>query len=72
MSRVICGCSAVIERIDDGLDELRAGECSICVLNEGRYDRSPHWQEPKVVSTNIERSQLEQFGREYNQKRGKK
>lgn len=45
MSRVVCGCSLLISRIDDGKDEMRLGECEVCTANKGDYTKSPHWTE---------------------------
>lgn len=45
MSKIICGCSLVIERIQDGKDEHYAGECETCIKNKGVYTKSPHWVE---------------------------
>jgi hypothetical protein len=47
MSRVVCGCSVLILRVDDGQDKILAGECELCDSNGGRYDRSPHYHELK-------------------------
>lgn len=45
ISRIICGCSFVVERIQDGQDLNLAGDCEICCKSGGRYDRSPHFKE---------------------------
>lgn len=57
MKRVIieCGCGVVVESRDYDNDsqefdmQILAGECEICVRNNGRYDRSPHWTETQHV-----------------------
>jgi len=54
MSRVVCGCSVVIMKIQDGKNIDFAGECEICVSNGGRYDRSPFWKEQKIIETTVQ------------------
>ena len=49
MSRIECGCSKVLERIQDGKDNIYAGECEVCSANSGRYDRSSNWREIQPI-----------------------
>ena len=64
MSRVLCGCSVLIEVIQDGKDNWYAGECGICQRNEGRYDRSPHWKELQPIDQTTLDKVREKFQKE--------
>lgn len=45
MSRLTCGCSYVILRVDDKKSHEYIGICDICIKNDGDYTKSPHWKE---------------------------
>ena len=48
MSRIVCGCSKVVQRLDDGKNQEIVGECEICALT-GDYSKSPDWKELIVI-----------------------
>lgn len=50
MTRLVCPCSAVVERINDGKNEEVYAECPICSANGGHYALSPHWKELKPAA----------------------
>ena len=45
MSKIVCGCSAVVERINDGKSDEILGCCLFCLKNNGDWTKSPHWKQ---------------------------
>ena len=48
MSRIVCGCSALVRIIQDGFDHSFADECEPCAATGGQYNKSPNWVEVDV------------------------
>lgn len=61
MSRIVCPCSRVVERIDDGKDSEFVGECHEC-NQTGRYDRSSAWKELQPIDQSTLDKLREKYG----------
>jgi len=71
MKVVLCGCSKVILKIDDGKKSsvYLAGECDICMANDGNYTLSPSWQWSKMGDENEKSNGKKAKGRHDRQAR---
>ena len=61
MSRLVCGCSAVVGRINDGKNEEILCECIECQKNGGDFKKSTSWQE-SARPVNLDYAQLGSLG----------
>lgn len=59
---VQCGCSFVVENIDDGRSEMTfvgGALCKHCFANDGDYAKSPYWKEVNLAETKSSASHSE-------------